>query len=93
MSDIQGKAEALAKRALQRSAIEKQAAADKRAETWAKIQQTNTEIAKFLADISREFGKPSAIMVELGGETVIDQGTFAKPRRYYNGKIRDWHQK
>lgn len=86
--DVVAKAEALAQRALQRSAVEKQAVADKRAETWARIQNTDPTLAKFMTDLNRVFGKPAAIKVELDGETVIDQGTFAELRRFFDGKLR-----
>ena len=88
MTDFQQRAEALAQKALQRSAIEKQAAAEQRAATWAKIQKTDPTLAKFMTDFNRVFGKPAAIKVELNGETVINQGEFAEPRRFFNGKLR-----
>lgn len=86
--DVVAKAEALAQRALQRSAAEKQVVANQRAETWSKIQNTDPTLAKLMTDFNREFGKPAAIKVELDGETVIDQGTFAEPRRFFDGKLR-----
>lgn len=88
MTDFQSRAEALAQKALKRIDADKHAAANNRAAAWAKIQQTDTTLARFMTDFNREFGKPAAIKVEINGETLINQGAFAEPRRFFNGQIR-----
>lgn len=90
MTDLQSRTEALAQKALKRIDADKHAAANNRAAAWAKIQQTDPTLARFMTDFNREFGKPEAIKVEIDGKTILSQGTFAEPRRFYNGKLRGY---
>jgi hypothetical protein len=45
-------------------------------------------ISAQMAAIEAVFGKPAAITVQLNGQTVINQGEFAEPKRLYNGRMR-----
>ena len=86
--DVVAKAEALAQKALQRSADEKQAAADEKKAAWELIQKTDAAAAKFMTDFNAVFGKPAAITVEINGELVINQGEFTPARKFFDGKLR-----
>jgi hypothetical protein len=88
MIDLDQRAEALAKKGLERSASDKQAAADQRKAAWEKIQSTDPVLAKFMTDFNAVFGKPAAIKVEINGETVINQGEPTPARKFYDGKLR-----
>ncbi len=86
--DPVSKAEALAQRALQRSAVEKQAAAEKRAETWQKIQQEAPQIAELLTAVNHFTGRPNAVTATIGGQEILSTGEFDKPSQQWDGKIR-----
>lgn len=45
-------------------------------------------IEQFLDEIQAAFGECKAALVEVDGKTILSQGTFAEPRRFYNGRMR-----
>lgn len=47
-------------------------------------------IAEFLNEIESAFGECKATLVEVDGKTILSQGTFAEPRRFYNGRMRGY---
>lgn len=88
MSEFQQRAEALAQKALQRSAAKNAADANSKAAAWAKIKQEAPLLADLMTELSQAFGKPKAARVELKNELVLNVGEFAEPKRFFDGKLR-----
>lgn len=42
-----------------------------RQEKWLRIQTEAPEIASFLTEINKTFGKPKSVMVQIGGERIL----------------------
>lgn len=48
-------------------------------EQWQRVQAESPEIANFMIDINKAFGKPAAVKVELNsGEVILESGVFQK---------------
>jgi hypothetical protein len=52
-----------------------------RARKWQRIQKEATEVAEFLTNINKIFGKPAAVEVDIHGELVLQQGEFQPERK------------
>jgi|688.fasta_scaffold41791_6 hypothetical protein len=88
MTDIVAKIEALAQKSLDRSATDKQAAANQRKAAWSTIQTKAPELAQFMTDFNQAFGKPAAITIEIDKEVMVSQGAQADPKPYWDGKLK-----
>lgn len=93
MSEFQQRAEALAQKALQRSAARNAAEANSKAAAWAKIKREQPLLAELMTEISQAFGKPKAARVGLKNEVILNVGEFDKPKNYFDGKLRRTSQK
>jgi|APLak6261661892_1056031.scaffolds.fasta_scaffold10809_2 hypothetical protein len=55
---------------------------------WELIKAEAPDVAEFLANLSEQFGKPEAILVELKSGKVIESGEFDGTRLDWDGKLR-----
>lgn len=85
--DVQAKAEALAQKALQRSAAKNAAEANSKAAAWEKIKQEEPLLAELMTELGQALGKPKAVRVELKNELILNVGEFDKPKNYFVGKL------
>lgn len=61
-------------------------AAKHRQDTWSRIKADSPDVAQFLTEINRTFGKPEAVRVVIRGEVVLDKGDLLPPR-HNRGKL------
>lgn len=61
---------------------------EEKAQAWAKIQSEAPLLADLLTDLSKSFGKPKAVNVELKNEVILKVGEFAEPKNFFDGKMR-----
>lgn len=59
-----------------------------KAQAWAKIQSEEPLLADLLTDLSKAFGKPKAVTVELKNEVILKVGEFSEQKNFYDGKMR-----
>lgn len=57
-------------------------------EQWALIQSQSPNMAKFMTDFAKVFGKPSAIKVELASGEIIEIGEFSRDKSKWDGSAR-----
>jgi hypothetical protein len=57
-------------------------------EQWALIQSQSPDIAKFMTDFAKAFGKPLAIKVELASGEIIESGEFSRDKCKWDGSAR-----
>lgn len=71
MSDLASRAKALSEKAAARTASNRAEAEFRRKQTWQRIQAEAHDLAQFMTDFNRVFGRPAKISVEINGERVI----------------------
>lgn len=62
-------------------------------EQWALIQSQSPDMAKFMTDFAKAFGKPSAIKIELASGDVIESGEFSNKQCTWDGHARVAYEK
>lgn len=88
MSDLLHRAERLQSKALQKAQENAQEAQTRKRQAFAKVKEASPDTAQFLQDVAAAFGKPSAVKLSVEGQTIYEQGEFAKRGRWMESVIR-----
>lgn len=62
--------------------------ADEKRKQWEAIKAEAPDVAGFVVDVSRVFGKPAALRVELPSGMVVESGRFDPVRFDWDGRLR-----
>ena len=61
---------------------------DEKRRQWALIKNQAPDVADWLGELNKAFGKPAALRVELPSGEVVESGQFGVQRIVFDGKAR-----